>query len=367
MIIFFLFSSISSSPLNIEFNGLFGSFLNENKLLELRIFYEIPHNQLMYIKTRSNFMARFQLSCILSQGEKEIGDTWWLEDSLSTYEATLKKSLIKGKVNMSAPCGKYDFKLEIKDLNSQRRGEKKGSVVLKDIRVSGFPQSISSLVFTEGSLFFEVYNFSDSLFELTCKIGELEKSIKFDNLEFVNPVEIELPIDSLFGTQIIQVMIGDFEFQDTIHIKEPFWAKGYEKRVKQLYYIAEPWEIDSLLKVSLSNLSERKKRWQEFWEKRDPSPRTERNEFEEEYFKRVNYANEHFSGPHGGWLTDRGMVYIKLGSPDEIKSYPFEVDHFPYEEWYYYSKELKFIFVDEHGFGDYKLVYPRYWQGKFQL
>ena len=58
------------------------------------------------------------------------------------------------------------------------------------------------------------------------------------------------------------------------------------------------------------------------WRSRDPDPDTEENEFKEEFYERIAYANEHFSSGKPGRLTDRGRIYIKFGKPDEIESHP---------------------------------------------
>ncbi|MDI6840586.1 MAG: GWxTD domain-containing protein [bacterium] len=350
---------------NIEFRFSTGSFLNETKSPELRIFYEINRDELVYIKSNKIFIARLQISCTLTQNDKEIGDVWVVEDSLYTYEATILKSIIKRELNMSVAPGKYKLKLEIKDLNSQRVGKKIESIVLKDLSTY-YPQSISSIRFIDGkACLFEVYNFSGSPFELSYWIGKFNNSVKFDQPKFINPVRIEIPVDSLeYGTQKVIISVGSIEVSDSFYIQEPFWVKDYEKRIEELTYIAKPDEIDSLLAAPIS---ERERCWKEFWKKRDPSPETERNEFEDEYFKRVDYANENFSCARKGWKTDRGRVYIKLGPPDEVDSHPFEISQKPYEVWRYYLKKLEFIFVDEHGFGDYILVYPKYWDEKINI
>src|SRR5688572_2662785 len=59
-----------------------------------------------------------------------------------------------------------------------------------------------------------------------------------------------------------------------------------------------------------------------FWRRRDPNPDTEENEYREEYYERIAYANEHFASGIPGWKTDRGRVYITHGKPDSIETHP---------------------------------------------
>ncbi|MBN1350405.1 GWxTD domain-containing protein, partial [candidate division KSB1 bacterium] len=105
--------------------------------------------------------------------------------------------------------------------------------------------------------------------------------------------------------------------------------------------------------------------FEKFWSERDPTPGTEQNEHMEEYFRRVHYANEVFSGFREGWKSDMGMVYIILGHPNDIERHPFESGSKPYQVWYYYDINRKFVFVDETGFGEYRLL-SEYWDDLFR-
>src|SRR5436309_2292609 len=87
---------------------------------------------------------------------------------------------------------------------------------------------------------------------------------------------------------------------------------------------------------------------EQFWHRRDPDPRTSENEFKEEHYRRIVYANERFASGIPGWKTDRGRIYIIWGKPDEIESHPSggTIDRpiedgggttstFPFEIWRY--------------------------------
>ncbi len=96
---------------------------------------------------------------------------------------------------------------------------------------------------------------------------------------------------------------------------------------------------------------------QEFWEKRDPNPNTEVNEFKERYFQRIEEANQLFSrGSGDGWLRDMGRIYILLGPPDNRVQYPRGVTFYgvPTEIWYYGPYPI--LYIDEYYSGEYRLV-----------
>ncbi len=93
---------------------------------------------------------------------------------------------------------------------------------------------------------------------------------------------------------------------------------------------------------------EREQFIEQFWLRRDPTPDTVENEFKEEHYRRIAYANEHYASGIPGWKTDRGRIYITYGPADEIESHPSggtyerppeegggETSTFPFEQWRY--------------------------------
>ncbi len=94
---------------------------------------------------------------------------------------------------------------------------------------------------------------------------------------------------------------------------------------------------------------------EQFWFRRDPTPDTIENEYRAEYYRRIAYANEQFACGIPGWKTDRGLIYIKYGAPDEIQqgSSPGDPQNaqIPYEKWIYrslygYPSNLEIEFSD---------------------
>lgn len=136
----------------------------------------------------------------------------------------------------------------------------------------------------------------------------------------------------------------------------PCTIADIDKAIEQLIYVAKGSEIDYI--KAGKTAEEKQQRFLEFWNKRDPDPKTPENELMEEYYSRVEYANNNFTGLVEGWKTDMGMILIRYGTPDYVERFPFNAGNKPYEIWYYYTQNRKFIFVDESGFGEYRLVYP---------
>ncbi len=127
----------------------------------------------------------------------------------------------------------------------------------------------------------------------------------------------------------------------------------------------------------LSNDEERDNFIEAFWQRRDPTPDTEENEYKEEHYQRIAYANEHFAAGVPGWKTDRGRIYIVYGKPDEIESHPSggtyerpmeegggETSTFPFEDWRYrylegIGQEVIIEFVDTCMCGEYHMTMDR--------
>ena len=95
------------------------------------------------------------------------------------------------------------------------------------------------------------------------------------------------------------------------------------------------------------------------WKDRDPTPKTDTNELMDEYYRRVRYADENFDGWKKGWESDRGMIYILFGPPDEIQRSSVSIsNNTSLQIWKYYDINKQFVFRDENGFGDYRLDDP---------
>ncbi len=130
------------------------------------------------------------------------------------------------------------------------------------------------------------------------------------------------------------------------------------KLFREMQYLASRQEKKRY--EGLKTVGQKQRFLSDFMKRRDRTPETSRNEYMEEYFKRLKYANERFrTKTKAGYLTDRGRVYLLYGEPDEIDRYPYSADTKPYELWYYNSIEggVVFVFGDLTGFGDYVLLH----------
>jgi GWxTD domain-containing protein len=143
------------------------------------------------------------------------------------------------------------------------------------------------------------------------------------------------------------------------------WSKGDVR-----YLITEE---ERAVYEKLTTAEERERFIEEFWRRRNPNPQTPENEFREEFYRRIAYANQNFGAGMPGWLTDRGRVYVLYGPPNRRDAHPMggryekppnqggdTVTTFPFEIWEYdyiagIGEDLTIEFIDRSGAGLYTL------------
>jgi len=179
--------------------------------------------------------------------------------------------------------------------------------------------------------------------------------------------------------------------QETDPLKRPINEKQKKQNAKSLKielskqdkkWLDEDvrWIISDEERATFKQLSKEEEREhfiEGFWQRRDPTPDTAENEFKDEHYRRIAYANEHFAAGIPGWKTDRGKIYIMYGPADEIESHPAggsyqrpmeegggETSTFPFEQWRYrylegIGQEVIVEFVDNCMCGDYHMTMDR--------
>src|SRR5205807_2350548 len=152
----------------------------------------------------------------------------------------------------------------------------------------------------------------------------------------------------------------------------PYYKRWVDNDVR---WIITDEELSAFKKLSTN--AERDQFIESFWQRRDPTPDTEENEYKEEHYRRIAYSNEHFAAGVPGWRTDRGRMYIMYGKPDSIDSHPMggpyqrpaeegggNTETYPFEIWRYrylegIGQEIEIEFVDTCGCGQYKMTMDR--------
>src|SRR5213594_1201530 len=147
----------------------------------------------------------------------------------------------------------------------------------------------------------------------------------------------------------------------------------FDKWLKEdVAYIITPEERSVFEKLTTDE--ERETFIEQFWTRRDPTPGSAANEFKEEHYRRIQYANEHYAAGFPGWRTDRGRIYITFGPPDETRSNPtggtytrelYEgggtTQTYPFEVWWYrhlqgVGDDIEIEFVDRLDSGNSRIA-----------
>jgi GWxTD domain-containing protein len=370
----------------------------------LDIYSQVPYPEINFVKDGEQYVGRIEISAtVLTQEKQELWQTsQTVELRLKDFTQTISHRLSTLKrFSTDLLPGKYELLLQVADNASKKIAAFHKSVVVKDFSTDSLAMSDLMLVHrmdVDGTrknivpnltgalakesngfyLFFEIYNRTqlDSV-QLLCKfinqkkevIAQRTKSEALSSNRTQMIWQIDTPalaagqyvffIEATGYTKVNPAIMVHTSSSRTclVRIKDlPSTVTDIDKATDQLQYIAKGSEIAYIKEAAAQE--EKQKRFLEFWAKRNPDSKTSRNELMEEYYARVAYANKNFTGYMEGWKTDRGMVLIRYGLPQNVDRHPFDSESKPYEIWYYYDQNREFIFVDETGFGDYRLQYP---------
>ena len=377
---------------------------NDSLTTRVDIYIQVPHEALRFVSSDSEFVARYEITVnfLGEEGNAVMEKIWNEETHLRTFEQTqAKNGYSLTQRSISLPPGSYVMRTQLREMESRKVSTQIRKItvpVYKDIRfgmsdimlvnhvtnasghttivpnVSGNLYNVPDGFF----LFFEVYNTTkaDSL-ELTYTITDkrekqiytqiVHRRLEGKRTQMISKVDSSRYPVGLYQLEVNARTLPNERDSVSYAIQKkrgfvmrwgntPLTIVDLDLAVRQTRYISSDKEFDTM--NDAPTIDEKQRLFQEFWRKRDPSPDTQRNEYMEEYYSRVQYSNEHFSHYIDGWRTDMGMVFIILGSPNNVDRHPFDYDSKPYEIWSYYEYDRQAVFVDETGFGDYRLVSP---------
>jgi GWxTD domain-containing protein len=377
---------------------------NDSSAVRIDVYTEVPFEVLQFAASDSGFVARYEITIDIlnADGNEILEKTWNKEIRVRAFDETQSRGEFSPATgSFTLAPGSYEMRAELREKESGKAFAQVRKMNVPNYTVTPFSVSDIMLVnhvTTDGgrsiivpnvsgnlydlphgfSFFFELYNRTgaDSV-ALTYQVFDKKEKRMYTHGERRRldgkKSEVIAEIDSArfpAGVYFLEVEAQTIKNSDstaayTAEKRRDFvmrWGSvpttlvDLDLAIKQAKYIATSKEYDAM--VNAPTLEEKQKLFQEFWRKRSPGSGTQRNEKMEEYYSRVQYSNEHFSHFTEGWRTDMGMVYIILGAPSSVDRHPFEIDSKPYEIWSYYEFNSQIIFIDESGFGDYRLVTP---------
>ena len=364
--------------------------LIDRENIRVSVHVKIPYSGLQFIRSGDKYLARYEISAHITDEDDERLDGSIWSDSLwmGTYQETRNtdENAISVK-SFVVPASEMTLTVRVTDLYTKK------SRILKDkIQQSNMYSGDLSLgnimimdnVNSSGDNILMGQSFYEVVDTLKFKARILGRKSPFvvsyelkvkDELQKSKSIELEHtgPIDSLLS---FTIPLHDMQYAHyTVNLKAKDGAgnsvgtrahfrvrlKGIrydvgdvDEAIKQLAYIAGERTVRQLLN---GTVAEKTQNFNEFWKNLDPSPSTKENELMEEYYRRVAFSIEAFTVGVEGWRSDRGMIYILYGPPDEIQRGPFNIDQKPYQVWEYYRLGKQFVFRDRSGFGEYTLDY----------
>lgn len=374
--------------------------VEDTGLCRLDVKIEVVNDFLQFVRTDSGlFEAGVVIS--LSVEVKGGGEVQRLETTstkqIADYSDTnSRRDFLTGFFTIEQPPGEYTISVILVDKESNRREKASKEVILKGLPADRLALSdlmlIRSNEIISGTRTPKVFNPADYIddesgdvflfFDLRrpetispCDVlmrvyDENNILISQDSISVIggaglSAYSIPLPTRDLnFGKYRVDLLCSQ-ESSKAFKTKRfdvnssglPRTIQDLDLSIKQLKYVATENEIETL-KEQFS--SERERAFLAFWNEKFPVDSEKVNGKMVEYYSRINYANENFSGSIPGWETDRGRILVIYGKPTEIERNVFEQNDVPYEIWYYNHLNKRFTFRDDYGFGDFRLVTPEW-------
>lgn len=393
---------------NIFFDAILFKSEEENSS-RLDVYIAIPYQSLSFMRSEKGvYFAKYQINLKCLDRRDDIVEEKNIERIIHTenYDDTqgLNVNLDPSLFSFYLKEGKYRISLVVTDLITKNKIEKNREISV--INFANYRLSLSGLMLVsdiidiEGNasitpflsdnisnlengffVFFEAYNNDpgrnvDFVYEIWSDSKLIEKSNRTTKFisKGTNQVYIKLPAlkNLLVGTYILKV-IALPQSNDSLYDESQYLAvsqrtikyiptlagnviENLDLAIRQLRYVATNSQIRYIEEGA--TYEQKLNRFREFWNALDPTPSTQRNEAFEEYYNRIEYANNRFKSFQQGWQTDMGMVYVIFGSPASIeKRQDYYNPSRVYERWIY-PNNREFIFVDNNGFGDFKLLSP---------
>ena len=364
--------------------------------IEVLSFVEVSSNALQFLKKDNLFEAKYEVNIAILNDDNEKKSSQLFSDTIIVKKFGDTTSKIKKKIITTAfvlPFDNYTVTSSLKDLDVKLSGKKEQEINLKYLSKSTSLKIYEPIFLKEGK---GSWGFGLNKFPTVAnRVISDNNIISLNQYIVLNPgpynitmsvisqktVQWEDSIDAVSEGDVVShlanIPIKDIDKRDlTIKVvvtqNDSVSSKSFSFKIKntmlfdgidnidtalaQMSYILTPKE-----KKELKNLkqSEKEKFFRTVWAKRDPIVKTKVNELMEEYYSRVFFTEENFSrGTSGGWKSDMGMVYILFGKPDDMKRSMNMQGSYNYEKWYYFQIGEEFTFIDDYGFGDYRLKTP---------
>lgn len=372
----------------------------------LTLYTRIAHSKISFVKRDSVFYGFYEIHIAFVDKSGRLAYEEVFTDTIRTtdYQRSVAKDVFhSNSFSFTLSPNTYTAQISITDLESRREYKETRTVTVKNFARPGVHLSTVMLVFTrfdslsgkveyypnlssaiiqdktEPQLYYEAYITDRTLDSLHLTYNIVLKSYKDEVVDEYSRVFLctgkktrildTLSMQKLKSGNYLLTISAFDKFTKQVYDKttlffftrvsgQALFIRNLDEAIDQLEYIADGDEIDKMREAKTQE--EKLRLFNAFWARVDPTPNTPENELMLEYYSRVEFANQNFSSYFPGWKSDMGRVYIKYGPPDFIERQPFSMDSQPYEVWEYYQHNIRLIFVDTSGFGNYRLLRPEW-------
>jgi len=372
-------------------------FAENPELERLDVVVDVIYDVLQFVREDSFFTASIELnlSLLKEKGELLSRKVKYFDAKVANYEKTNSRhDYLNGSFTLETSPGKYKIVMVLTDRESRRHTSIERSFTIEKTVVGQF--GVSDLLLSKSTeidpakrmpiyptahgkiqdpsstlyYYFDLFRQDPTqITNLTLIVYDKTENERYrDSLTIVGGEKlasyfIPLVCSGLnFGKYkvILKAKYSDKDVEKQTQFSVNYYGlptsiQDINQAIEQLSIIADKKDIHEMIQLSST---EKEKAFIKFWDKIFPSPDETVNGKMIEYYQRANYAKEQFGNGRIGWKTDRGRIYIIYGKPSEVERHAFVDQEAPYEIWYYNHLKRRFIFKDEHGFGDYRLVTP---------
>lgn len=354
---------------------------------------KIPYDAIQFLKMENRFEAQYELSISVQtmDGNQLEGKIWSRSVNALRYNETISSQFFElEKASFFLRPGSYKYLFELKDMDTHKSGRQ---TFVVDLSRFSEKTALSDPVLVDPQDTSETFPYGTPVVPAEISDGQLKANIYFElripaeeyvlktrvvsikdevltelsdtsrsqqrvisrvvpyNLENIRENKFKVIMEAVAnsasstGELVIDVRWGGL----TTHVRD------VKEAIEQARYISTAEESR---KIRRADEAKQKELFKKFWKERDPTPNTAANELMDEYYRRVEHANEKFGAFQDGWKTDMGMIFILFGPPDDMEVNLFARDGRSYQTWHYYVINRSFVFVDYNGFGEYELLEP---------
>ncbi|MCB9501270.1 MAG: GWxTD domain-containing protein [Deferribacteres bacterium] len=385
------FKQFYSTRLDAAYRIIVAPSTYENKI-KIRFIAEVKYKDLLFVRQDSLFKAELRATFSINP-KKDVGKTRLIDRKqlieVAKFSETIQsKKFVRFIEEIELDPDEYTARIMLADGNAKNIGLFSRILKSEELKKSFF---VSDPIFVKDSLAqvddksilpLSQKIFTEKVFAyIEIKRGYSEKDLKihYDVRDHQREVYFKDEINTSCDSSICEfwlplspekIAVGASSLHVIVHqgdVSDSTMANLYaqynfsNKKLQNVSYLIEPMRLimqkKDWKKLKDADEKEQTKIFKDFWDQRNPNQNSEKNLLLEEFFQRVEEANQRFRyAVIDGWRTDRGRIYLLNGHPDVVRQQFSQNRQSVYEIWEYRELGVTYYFRDDYGTGDYRLL-----------